>query len=67
MTIKVSKRVLDGIKFVRDTGRTNMLDFYMVQRIAYENEYYDTVIWMEKNKNLYTRGIFEGFEIEDIL
>lgn len=64
MTIKVSKKVYEGLEFVRESGLTNMFDYHAVQHIAFDNNYYETVDWMENNKTEYAKGIFEGFEIE---
>jgi len=42
--VKVPKKVIEGIETVRNTGRTNMLDFNAVQVIANELELYETVV-----------------------
>ena len=55
-------RVREGILAVRDTGRTNMFDFPVVQRIAMDLGYYDTVIWIEENRKAYCRFIMTGEE-----
>ena len=65
MAVQVSTEVFEGLERVRHEGHTNMLDRDMVQRLAHENEDYATVIWLEDNKNLYTQGIFAGFELVD--
>ncbi|NLN75190.1 MAG: DUF5049 domain-containing protein [Armatimonadetes bacterium] len=62
--VRVPKAVWHGIEAVRISGKTNMLDFLMVQCLAFDMEYFETVIWMEDNPDLYTRGIFAGFEVE---
>ena len=61
--VKVSQKVLDGLEFVRDSGLTNMFDYNTVQRIAFDNDYFETVTWMEENKDVYVQGIFSGFEV----
>lgn len=60
--IKVSKAVLEGLAFCRDSGKYNMFEFHNVHRLAFDNGYFETVDWMENNKNLYIRGIYQGFE-----
>ena len=62
--IKVPQDVLDGLEFVRDSGKTNMFDYNVVMQIAYYNNYFDTVAWLEENKKFYVEGIFNGFEAE---
>jgi hypothetical protein len=62
--VKIPKVVWQGIEAVRLSGKTNMLDVQMVQRLAFEMEYFATVLWMRDHRELYCRGLFEGFEIE---
>lgn len=62
--VKIPKAVWQGIEAVRLSGKTNMLDVQMVQRLAFEMEYFATVLWMQDHRELYCRGLFEGFEIE---
>lgn len=62
--VKVPKAVWQGIEAVRLSGKTNMLDFLMVQCLAYDMEYFETVIWMEDHPDLYRHGIFAGFKVE---
>lgn len=62
--VKVPETVWQGIEAVRLSGKTNMLDAPMVQRLAFDMEYFETVIWMEDNPELYACGIFAGFEVE---
>ena len=65
MKIKIPQKALDGIKFVRDSGETNMFDYHTVQRMAFENKYFATVDWMADNKDAYAKGIVSGFEAEE--
>ena len=55
-------KLIEEILAVRDTGRTNMFDVYAVQRVAYELELYDLVVYLEEKKNWkeYTRFILTG-------
>jgi len=64
MAILVSKEVREGILAVRDTGRTNMFDIDAVKEIAYELGYEEVVDWIENHPGDYSRGIFEGFEVQ---
>ncbi len=61
----MDERVREGILAVRATGRTNMFDIPVVQRIAMDLGYYDTVIWIEENRKAYCRFIMTGEEPAD--
>lgn len=58
MTDKIKEDVLK----VRNTGRTNMFSVYDVQRIAYELELFDLVMYLEEKDNWkeYTHLILTG-------
>ena len=56
MTEKVKEQILA----VRDTGRTNMLDTIMVQRIADEMRFYELVLFIEDSKSEYVHFILTG-------
>lgn len=56
MTDKIKEQILT----IRDTGRTNMLDIVMVQRIAYELKFHQLVEYLIEHKNEYTHFILTG-------
>ena len=56
MTEKVKEQILA----IRDTGLTNMFDIPMVQRLAFERDYYDLVIYLEVNRKEYVHFILTG-------
>ena len=56
MTEKVKEQILA----IRDTGLTNMFDIPMVQRLAFERDYYDLVIYLEENRKEYVHVILTG-------
>ena len=58
MTDKVREQILK----VRDTGKTNMLDTYMVQRIGLKMGFYEMVIFIEENRTEYVNFILHGDE-----
>lgn len=58
--VKVDPVVLEQLTEIRDSGLTNMFDFNMVQRLAYENDYYELVDWMEKHRDQYGNLIMYG-------
>ena len=58
----MTDKIKEGVLKVRDTGRTNMFSVYDVQRIAYELELYDLVMYLETKDNWkeYTHFILTG-------
>ena len=58
MTDKVREQILK----VRDTGKTNMFDTCMVQRIGLKMGFYEMVIFIEENKGEYVNFILHGDE-----
>ena len=64
MAILVSQDVLDGLEAVRESGKTNMIDYPMVAKLAKKMGYSETYDWIILNPNLYGDGIFMGFEVE---
>lgn len=56
MTEKIKEQIFE----IRDTGLTNMFDVNMVQRLAYERDFYDLVLYLEENKKEYVQFIMTG-------
>ena len=56
----MENKVREQILAVRDTALTNMLDIRAVQRIAFENGYYELVEYIEENRTEYMQFIFTG-------
>lgn len=54
--------IKDQILIIRDTGLTNMFDVNMVQRLAFERDFYELVYWLEDHKKEYVRFIMYGEE-----
>lgn len=65
MAVEMPREVYEGLERVRRGGRTNMLDREAVQFYANENGDYATVLWLDDHRDLYAKGIFEGFEPEE--
>ena len=53
-------RVKEQILVIRETGLTNMFDIYTVQRLAFEMEFWELVIFLEENKDAYVQFILTG-------
>lgn len=58
MTEKIKEQILA----IRDTGLTNMFDVNMVQRLAYERDFYELVLFLEENRKEYVNFILYGKE-----
>ena len=58
----MTETIKEQILVIRDTGLTNMFDVPMVQRLAYERDFYDLVLWLEDHKKEYVRFIMYGEE-----
>ena len=44
----MEQKIKEQILAIRDTGLTNMFDIGMVQRLAYERDFYELVLYLEK-------------------
>lgn len=56
MTEKIKEQILA----IRDTGLTNMFDMNAVQRLAYERDFYELVVYLEENRKEYVQFILTG-------
>ena len=56
MTDTVKEQILE----IRDTGLTNMFDVNTVQRLAYEHNFYELVVYLEENRKEYVHFILTG-------
>ena len=56
----MTETIKDQILAVRDTGLTNMFDVNAVQRLAYEREFYELVVYLEENRKEYVHFILTG-------
>lgn len=56
MTEKIKEQILA----VRDTALTNMFDTKTVQRIAFEMEFYELVLFIEEHRKQYESFILTG-------
>ena len=58
----MTKEIREQILAIRDTGLTNMFDINTVQRLAYEFEFVDLVMFIEEHKPEYVKFILTGEE-----
>jgi hypothetical protein len=61
--VPVSSVVFEGIEAVRLSGRTNMLDRPCVADLAEAMGFEASARWVRENRELYARGVFNGFEV----
>ena len=58
--IRMPERVKEQILEIRATGETNMFDLPVVQRMAYERDYFELVIFLEEHPKEYAHFILTG-------
>ena len=56
----MTEKIKEQIIAIRDTGLTNMFDTNMVQRLAYEHDFYELVVFIEENRKEYVHFILYG-------
>ena len=54
------QKIKEQILAIRDTGPTNMFDIGMVQRLAYERDFYELVLYLEDHRSEYAHFILTG-------
>jgi hypothetical protein len=58
----MTQTIKEQILAIRDTGLTNMFDVNTVQRLAYERDFYELVLFLEENRKEYVHFILYGEE-----
>ena len=56
----MNETIKKQILAIRDTGLTNMFDMNMVQRLAYERNFYELVAFVEEHRKEYVHFILYG-------
>lgn len=56
----MTEKIREQIIAIRDTGLTNMFDLPTVQRLSFEREYYELVLYIEENPEGYVHFILTG-------
>ena len=64
--VRVPAGVYRGLMAVRHSGQTNMLEVGTVQYVANELGFHDAAGWIEENRSAYIRGVYNGFEVDDM-
>ena len=58
----MNETIKKQILAIRDTGLTNMFDVNMVQRLAFDRNYFELVLFLEEHRKEYVRFILYGDE-----
>lgn len=56
----MTEKIKDQILKIRDTGLTNMFDTTAVQRLAFEREFFELVMFIEEHRKEYVNFILTG-------
>ena len=56
----MEQKIKEQILAIRDTGLTNMFDIGMVQRLAYERDFYELFLYLEDHRSEYAHFILTG-------
>ena len=56
----MTENIREQILAIRDTGLTNMFDLPVVQRLAYERDFFELVTFLEDHRSEYVRFILTG-------
>ena len=58
----MNETIKKQILAIRDTGLTNMFDVRTVQRLAFDQDFYELVCYLEEHRKEYVRFIMFGDE-----
>ena len=58
----MNETIRNQILAIRDTGLTNMFDVHMVQRLAFDQNYFELVNFLEEHRKEYIQFILYGDE-----
>ena len=58
----MNETIRNQILAIRDMGLTHMFDVHMVQRLAYERNYFELVNFLEEHRKEYVQFILYGDE-----
>ena len=58
----MNETIRNQILAIRDTGLTNMFDVHMVQRLAFDRNYFELVNFLEEHRKEYVQFIPYGDE-----
>ena len=56
----MTEKIREQIMAIRDSGRCNLLDITQVQRLAFEQDFHELVVYLEENRSKYIRFVLYG-------
>ena len=56
----MTEKIREQIMAIRDSGAANMMDATRVQRLAFEQDFHELVIFLEEHRGEYIRFILYG-------
>ena len=56
----MDKKIKEQILAIRETGLCNMLDIEGIQKLAFERDYFELVLFLEDSSKEYLRFILYG-------
>ena len=56
----MDEKIKEQITDIRDSGLTNMFDLPVVQRLAFDRNYYELVLFIEEHRDEYVSFILHG-------
>lgn len=56
----MDKKIKEQILAIRETGLCNMLDIKGIQKLAFERDYFELVLFLEDSSKEYLRFILYG-------
>ena len=56
----MDEKIKEQIVAIRDTAETNMFDTNAVQRLAFNKEFFELVVFIEDNREEYVNFILHG-------
>lgn len=56
----MTDKIRDLIMSIRNSGATNMMDVTQIQRLAFEQDFHELVIFIQENRGEYIQFILYG-------
>ena len=56
----MNEKIKEMIEIIRATGETNMFDLPMVQRLAFDRDFFELVVFIEEEPEKYVHFILTG-------
>lgn len=56
----MDEKIIEQIEAIRKTGKTNMFDVNTVQRMAFDQEFFELVVFIEDDRERYVNFILHG-------